>query len=65
MKVNSRLVKTDAVRQNLNNTIAAAIRCTILRRDLDLPPESLIFRKEQGTIIVLELDQASRESANV
>lgn len=51
--------------EDLDNAVTAAVRCAVLRRDLDALLESLEASEEFSGVIVLELVEAGCERADI
>lgn len=62
--MDARLVEANAVREDLDNPIAAAFRRAVLRRDIDTLVESLKASNEFGRVVVLVLVETGRECAD-
>ena len=53
------------MRENLDNAVAATIRCAVLGGNLNALLEGLVASKERSGVVVLELVEASRERADI
>lgn len=60
-----RLIEANSVGQKLSNPITAAIRCAVLRRNLDALLQSLEACKELGGVVVLEFVESGRKCADI